>query len=224
MPNKRKVLKIEGANLWYLVGLIASDGSLSMDGRHINITSKDEFFLKKVILMTRLENKIGIKNKGKINQAFQIQFSNKNLYEFLLSVGLTPKKSLSLGKLDIPKEFFIDFLRGLIDGDGSIRSWIHPTNLHEQWSLRIFSGSNVFIAWLKSQIEGYFGCKGKIHSALRPERENLIYTLKYGKIAAKKILKNCYYKNALGLDRKTHLAQKCCSSYAGWQQSKTVFN
>ena len=32
--------KIKPNDLWYLVGLVATDGSLSLDGRHINITSK----------------------------------------------------------------------------------------------------------------------------------------------------------------------------------------
>jgi len=41
MPHKRKDLNIKGANLWCFVGLIASDGSLSSDVRHIDITSKD---------------------------------------------------------------------------------------------------------------------------------------------------------------------------------------
>ena len=41
-------LIIESPNIWYLVGLIASDGYLSSDGRHIDITSIDYEFLKGV--------------------------------------------------------------------------------------------------------------------------------------------------------------------------------
>ena len=48
MPQKRKDLKIEGANLWYLVGLIATDGYLSPDRRHIDITAKSGQFLMKL--------------------------------------------------------------------------------------------------------------------------------------------------------------------------------
>jgi len=224
MPQKRIDLKIEGSNLWYLVGLITSDGCLSSDGRHIDITSKDYEFLKKLKDSLGIINKIGVKNRGKINQAHYLQFSNRNLYEFFLSIGLMPNKSLSLNELDIPQYLFVDFLRGLIDGDGSLRSWTHPTNLHEQWSLRIYSGSKTFIEWLQSKIEEYIGCRGKIHSAPRPNREHLIYTLKFGKIAAKKILQNCYYQSAFALERKARLAQRCCSSCIGWRQSKTVLN
>ncbi|MCX5698367.1 MAG: LAGLIDADG family homing endonuclease [Candidatus Omnitrophica bacterium] len=224
MPAHRKELNIKGPNLWYLVGLITSDGCLSKDGRHIDITSSDYEFLSKIKNKFSLTNRIGIKNKEKINLAYYIQISNKNFYDFLLSIGLIPNKSLTLDRLDISKEFFNDFLRGLIDGDGSLRSWRHTTNLHIQWSLSVFSASEAFIKWLQAAIEASLCCRGKIHSALRPDRINPIYTLKYGKMAARKIAEKCYYKNCFGLERKIKLAQECSRSYSGWDRSKTVFN
>ena len=224
MPAHRKELKIEGPNLWYLVGLITTDGCLANDGRHIDITSADKQFLARIILSMGLINKIGIKNKGNINQAYHIQIANKNFYEFLLSIGLLPNKSLKLKRLSIPKEFFNDFLRGVIDGDGCLRSWIHPSNNHEQWSLRIFSGSKVFIKWLESRIEESTGCRGRVHSDFSPHRMHRLYTLKYGKLAAAGILKNCYYKGAFGLERKSKVAHNCCIAPMGWSKSKTIIN
>ncbi len=61
MPNIRKELKIEGSNLWYLVGLITTDGCLSSDGRHIDITSKDYAFLQEIKDCLGIGNKIGSK-------------------------------------------------------------------------------------------------------------------------------------------------------------------
>ncbi len=224
MPRKRKNLKIKGSNLWYLVGLITSDGCLSPDGRHIDITSKDYEFLKELNNSLGLTNKIGTKNKGKVNEAHYLQFSHRNLYEFLLSVGLTPKKSLIQDKIDAPAELFCDFLRGLIDGDGSIRSWTHPSNKREQWSLRIYSPSLSFMEWLQKSIEQIFEVRGRIHRDERKKPRVDLFVLKYGKIAAKIILNRCYYKGALGLDRKAELAKECSLSYIGWRQSKTILN
>ena len=224
MANKRKELKIQGPNLWYLVGLITSDGCLSKDGRHIDITSKEYEFLRKLKDSLGLINKIGVKNKGKINEAHYLQISNRNLYEFLLSVGLTPRKSLIQNKVDVPNEFFHDFLRGLIDGDGSIKSWIHSTNKREQWSLSIYSPSRPFIEWLQKNIERLLRVKGPIHRDIRKKPRVDLFVLKYGKIAAKGILNKCYYKDSLSLDRKAKLAQECFNSYRGWDKSKTVLN
>ena len=110
-------------------------------------------------------------------------------------------------------------MRGLIDGDGCIRKWAHPTNKKEQWSLRIASGSEKFVEWLNSAAEDLLKAKGKIYK----QADNL-WTLKYGKMAAREIVKKCYYKDCLGLARKIKLAKECLNSYRGWDRSTTVLN
>ena len=140
----------------------------------------------------------------------------------MLSCGLSPKKSLILKDVKVPCEHFSDFCRGVIDGDGNIRRWIHPGNRGEQWVLRIYSGSKDFVIWLQQRIEQTFGALGRVHKEERPGKHDA-YTLKYGKIAAAKILKICYYEKALALTRKARLAQECCSSIMGWHRSKTIF-
>lgn len=219
MPKKRKDLKFGVHNLWYLVGLITSDGCLCKDGRHIDITSKDCAFLEELTYSLKLNNKVGIKYNFKKQKFFRIQISNKNFYDFLLSIGLTQNKSLTLGALKIPDLYFIDFLRGTIDGDGCIRRWIHPSNSSEQWSLRIYSGSKEFIIWLKQKTEALLKIKGKIY-----KEKDTQWILKYGKMAARKISAQCYYKNCLGLNRKIKLATECLTSYKGWSNSKTAPN
>ena len=222
MPHKRKELNIKGANLWYLVGLITTDGCLLSDGRHIDITAKEYKFLDKLNSRLGIRNKICVKNKGKINEAYAINFSNRNLYEFLLSIGLTPCKSLTQDEVIVPDEFFCDFLRGIIDGDGCIRNWIHPTNKGEQWSLRIYSSSLAFVEWLRREIEYLFKARGRLHKDAKEKPFADLFILKYGKMAAQWIIKRCYYEDCLGLDRKIRLAQECRDSYIGWKQSKTV--
>ncbi len=218
MPQKRKDLKIKGANFWYLVGLITSDGCLCKDGRHVDITSKDSAYLLKIKENMGLAAGVCVKNRNTNKQAYRIQISNKNFYEFLLSIGLMQNKSLILGSLKVPEGFFNDFLRGLIDGDGCIQRWLHPTNGKEQWSVRIFSGSVEFIKWLESKIERLLRIEGKIH------KHSSLWVLKYGKMAARQIAGQCYYKGCFGLDRKIKLAQACFDSYQGWSKSKTVLN
>ena len=206
--------------MWYLVGLITSDGNLSPDGRHIDITSNNSEFLQKIVEATGINNKVCIKyGNNRSQKYFHIQIANKNFYDFLLKIGLTQNKSLTVGEIKVPNIFFTDFLRGLIDGDGSIRRWIHPTNFREQWSLRIYSGSNKFIEWLDGKIQEYFKVYGKIHQG---NKAGSVYVLKFGKMAAREVLKRCYYKNNFSLERKNKLAKECVHSYTGWKNSKTV--
>ena len=224
MPNLRKTITVAKKDLWYLVGLIASDGCLSNDSRHVSITAKEYDFVEKIQHRIGTNITIGIKNKAKRNEAYHLQFSNKNFYEFLLSTGLTPKKSLILGKINVPIEVFTDFLRGVIDGDGNIRKWKHTTNQTEQWSLRIYSSSTVFAHWLYQEIERLFCVKGCIHRQDAARGRVDSFVLKYGKIAAKNILKKCYYQDALALNRKAVLAKECCAPITTWKNIKSILS
>lgn len=215
MANNRKELNIAGPNLWYLVGLITSDGCLCKDGRHVDITSSDKDFLMTLKERMGFTNCVCVKNKSRVKPAYRIQVSNKSFYEFLLSIGLTPKKSLSLGALKVPRSYFFDFVRGVIDGDGSIRSWIHPSSQGEQWSLRIYSGSAKFLDWLRLTMGSILEAKGKVH---RYNSIGSCHVLKFGKMAARDILMQCYYPNNFSLTRKDILAEECVNSYVGWKR------
>ena len=221
MGAKRKKLDIKDPILWYLVGVITSDGCLSPDGRHVSITANDKKYLETLRNAAGIVGKVGIKKNSNHKECFHLQVSNVGLYEFLLSIGLSPRKSLIQKEVNIPPKYFVDFCRGVIDGDGNIRRWIHPSNQHEQWVLRIYSASAEFIIWFQKSIEQTFGAKGRLHIEEKPGK-NRMHILKYGKIAAMEILKNCYYQNALALDRKAQIAQECCGSKRGWARSNTV--
>ena len=85
--------------------------------------------------------------------------------------------------------------------------------------MRIYSGSEEFIEWLNKMAGDLLKVSGKVH-----KNAANTWVLKYGKMAAKEIVKRCYYKNCFGLDRKIKLAQDCLGSYRGWSQSKTIYN
>lgn len=211
MPGARKKLILENDFLWYFIGLITADGCLISDGRHINITSKSIQYLEDLRLRAGLTGRIAIKNRGFKNESHQLHFSNVLFYDFLLSVGLTPKKSLTLGAMRVPNQYFHDFLRGVIDGDGNIQNWIHPSNRCEQWSLRVYSSSERFIVWLQQNIAELWGAKGRLHKQEHPLK-NVAFVLKYGKRAAKIILRHCYYQQAFALGRKASLANMCLAA------------
>jgi len=222
MPRAYKELQLTGSNLWYVVGLITTDGCLSGDRRHIDITSKDSQLLKTVKSVASLKNRVTDKYNGRGQKSYRITIGNGIFYDFLLSIGLMPNKSLILGPIDVPRIYFIDFLRGVIDGDGCIRSWIHPTNYGQQWSLRVYSGSERFLRWLRAVITRQLRVTGSMH--VNESKVTPCWILKYGKMAAREICRQCYYPRCIGLKRKIYLARKCISAHSGWGKSKTVLN
>lgn len=204
---------------WYLAGLITSDGCLYNDGRHINITSAERDYLELVKFLCLLPHKINRKYNGQGKPAYQIQIGSVSYFRFLSSIGLMPNKSKKLAVIDVPEEYFCEFLRGVIDGDGCIRRWIHTNNGKEQWSLRIYSGSLAFVEWLHQRIASQLGAMGRI------SREKTdVYVLKFGKMAGIRICRKCYIESDsfLHLKRKYLLAHAMVTTKGGWSQSKTV--
>ncbi len=153
----------------------------------------------------------------------RLQIGSRVLYDKLLALGLTPRKSLTLSALNVPDAWFRDFFRGVIDGDGNIRRWRHPTNGREQWHVQIYSASPPFLQWLQDTIERLWRVTGLLY--VRPAvsaKHHPLYVLKFGKIAAKVLLTECYYPHALALERKRVLAIECIAAVVGWSRSKTV--
>lgn len=190
---------------YYAVGLFTADGCLSKDKRHLEICSKDYEQIKNFALCLNLTNKITGKSRG-VNQDkryFHIQFSNVKLYKLLEKIGLRQRKSLTINKLTIPNEFFIDFLRGYLDGDGSIQIIKHPASKRHQLKVRYYSGSDKYLRWLKNTITNIFQVYGGFLQKL-----NRVWCLTYCKRDGIDILKKIYYPNAICLSRKRLLAEK----------------
>lgn len=71
--------------------------------------------------------KIGYKVSGYTRKrSAHIQFGDVNFYKFLLQIGLMPSKTKIISKIDIPENYFFDFLRGHLDGDGTFFSYWDP--------------------------------------------------------------------------------------------------
>lgn len=146
----------------YGLGLFTADGCLSSDGRHLDFTSKNLEQIENFKLAWKLESKVSNKRSGYSPQGqyYRTQFGNVKLYRWLVSVGITPKKSLSIKRVDIPNIFLGDFLRGYLDGDGSISFSIHSESKLPQIKIRFASGSRIFLEWLKIRLGDLYELDG----------------------------------------------------------------
>ena len=183
------------SNIAYAIGLITTDGNLSKDGRHIVFVSKDIALVKLFKKCLKLKNKISSKTSGYSNgkgRYYFVQFGNVNFYIKLMSIGLSPNKSKNIAKLLIPKKYFADFLRGHLDGDGSILAYNDPIYHNSRiLYIRFISASEAHIRWLQSQIKKFYEIVGKTRPATR------VWILVYAKNASKSLLRIVYYKRNL---------------------------
>ncbi len=207
-PKPKKIISEEwSANLAYAIGLIATDGCLSKDGLLIDLTSKDREQLQNFSHCLGVKFTIGSKLNGHGGKNLRIQFKNRIFYDFLLSVGLTPRKSLVIGKIKIPDEFFFDFLRGCFDGDGSFYSyWDKRWRSSYMFYLTFSSASLAHIEWLRKQISISSGVNGHISKAVI---KGSIYNLRYAKKEALEIIEKMYYSGrVVCLSRKLKKIEK----------------
>lgn len=193
----------------YIVGLLATDGCLSSDRRHIILTSRDlalvETYLR--LLGRPLRITVGRNRRGK--PAYYAQFSDVAFYDWLLSIGLTPRKSLTLGAIDVPPVYLLPLVRGLLDGDGSISSFKHrptrkqyPDYLYYRLWVFFLSASRTHIDWLRFQLQQALGIVGHVERIRRKKRRDL-FRLKYGKRESIALLSQLYEdRGAPCLERK----------------------
>jgi hypothetical protein len=107
----------------YAICLIVADGYVSKDGRHISLTSKDREQVETFKKCLGIHTKISAKYSGGGKRAYHTQFGDVLFHQYLVSIGIGPAKSKTIGAVCVPDEYFRDFFRGYFDGDGSTYSY-----------------------------------------------------------------------------------------------------
>jgi len=197
----------------YAIGLIATDGNLSKRRGRIAIMSNDADLLDLVRRRLRIDADIKPHRGGYGTRCHHLAWSDRRFYDWLTDVGLTPAKSLTLGPLAVPDEYFRDFLRGCIDGDGSIVSYVDRFNTFKNASyvytrlyVTMVSASFRFIEWLRARIQELASVKGDVEVRRSGSRHD-IWRLRYAKCESLAVLRWMYYADdVICLARKRRIA------------------
>jgi hypothetical protein len=120
----------------YYIGLLATDGCVT-NARNINISLTDEYPIKKFAEFLNINYYTKFYGKS---MRYIISFSNKEVFDFLGSIGITPNKSRTL---TISTPITWSMLRGIMDGDGSYSYKLYNGRTSRQASLKSSSISFV---------------------------------------------------------------------------------
>jgi len=136
---------LSNQDVQYWLGFLSADGSIFGDRIALSLKKDDEKILIKFKEFLGNVNIIyGIYKKfGKEYPYCRVAFRNKKIVEFLRELGITNNKSFSI-KVNFP--ITNHFLRGLIDGDGSI--YCGKRNC-----VRIFSASKDFVKQISDLLQ-----------------------------------------------------------------------
>jgi len=205
---------------------------LSKDGRHINFTSSELQLLRTFKKCLSLNNKISEKTSSfkSTRKYYQVQFGNVKLYRWLMSIGLMPNKTHRLGKIDVPKKFFRDFLRGHLDGDGSVVTYTDRYMSYKDRRYKYYrvyltfnSSTPEHIRWIHATIKDSFDTGGSLSSWKDKKRNRKFYLwkLRFAKKDSLKLLPWIYYKADLPcLKRK----KKIADAFLRRMQSNKVYS
>ncbi|MGH7305663.1 MAG: hypothetical protein ACRELZ_20465, partial [Candidatus Rokuibacteriota bacterium] len=123
----------------------------------------------------------------------------RTFYDALVAIGLTPAKSLTLGPLAIPDEYFSDFFRGCVDGDGSVLVYIdryHAAKderyVYRRLYVSLASASRPFIDWMQTTVMKLIGLRGVIQAHRQKDRRTM-WLLRYAKRESLGILRWMYH-------------------------------
>ncbi len=196
-PGRKPEGKIRvkwSSNFAYAIGLIVTDGCLYNTGRHIAFTSKDCEQIENFLKCLNINSKIGKKapGAGREKKYFFVQIGDVLFYKFLNTLGITSAKSKTLEKIDIPDEYFFDFLRGVFDGDGYTYSyWDKRWKSSFMFYLGFCSAAPVYLRWLREEIFKKTGAQGHVTSSVNSS----CLQLKYSKKEAIRVLEKMYYSH-----------------------------
>lgn len=196
----------------YIVGLTATDGCLVTGRRAINFKSSDQKLVETYLRLLGRKNRVKSHPTKTGGTAYYTQFHDSALYEWFRSVGLTPRKSLTIGALSVPDEFLIPLSRGLLDGDGSVINRIYRADTGRRsdyfWEYLITSfksASRPHLEWLQSRIHAATAQMGNLslvkHKNPLPNRHPF-FELRYGKRSSLLLLPLLYPDEAPCLERK----------------------
>lgn len=188
-PKPKKIISEKWTpELAYAIGLLATDGGISPKVHLIDLTSNDREQLENYRRCLDIATPITKKSSGVGKESMRVQFKNVFFYNFLITVGLTPAKSKTLGPLNVPDKFFFDFFRGVFDGDGCTYSYFDSRwRSSFMFYTTIASSSPRFIAWLQRNLAKKLSIRG--HITTTPQKH---YQLRYAKAESLRLLKKMY--------------------------------
>lgn len=192
----------------YAIGLMASDGCMFSDNIHMSFTSKDLSLVRAFKRILKLRNKITKKYNSKQQSSWHVQFGNVVLFKWFVSIGITPRKSRTIAQVAMPDSLFLDFLRGLWDGDGSVYSYRDPRWGTYMYYISFATASELFAYWLQNRVQQITGLKGHI-TRNKTKKDNDIFQLRFAKKESKVLFHSMFYTQKVAcLKRKFAKMQK----------------
>lgn len=212
---------------YYILGAFVTDGNICIDkscnGAKCSLSSNDSDWISSIHNLIGNEGSFRYRKDGRA----ELWLYSHDVYNWFNENGCPPKKSLTLKMPDVPDKFLPDFVRGCIDGDGSISSSPYQKFNKDKTkaynyiksTCYICSASDAFLPVLNERLVkfGFNPTFVKLKSSsgtssdgrvITPKQE-FIYRISFGDKSAAKFLDWAYYKDhKISMPRKNSKAKE----------------
>lgn len=204
-PINSKFFQVWSSEMAYVLGFITADGNLQQTkrGYHLHIACDDLDIIEKI--RKSLQSSTPIRQKQRINGkiSYSLRFSDKIIFNDLLKLEVTPRKSLVITPPLIPKKYVWDYIRGFFDGDGCvyISKTSYPSKLHTLFYTGSIHMAKFLIETIKKYLKEY---KGNIMN----KKDKNAYVLHFGQKHSEVIFHYMYNNATIFMDRKYRIFLK----------------
>ncbi|MDQ2995996.1 MAG: hypothetical protein M3R61_02905 [Chloroflexota bacterium] len=203
-PKHADFFRVWTPEMAYVLGYWWADGCMrikSNTGAHeFEIASNDREHLETVA--QAIGGNYSLRKVSEASQCYKISFCSKEMYQDIQAHGGTPRKSRTIGFPYVPSELLPHFVRGVVDGDGTL-AWNGDRPV-----LHIYSGSQQFLFDIATAIERATGMYAPNVNANRA-----LWYIKWSTVRAKSLASWLYFDNpGIALGRKSAIATK----FLGW--------
>lgn len=206
-PKIAEFFRVWTPEMAYVLGYWWADGYMYIKphGAHeIEIASNDRDHLEAIAQV--IGGNYSLRKVSSQANCYEITFCSKEMYQDLETHGGTPRKSRTTNFPYIPPELLSHFVRGVVDGDGTL-SWNGDRPI-----IHIYSASRQFLSNIAVGIEQITGIPAP---NLGVNRTNAY--IKWSTIRAKCLAAWLYIDNpGLALERKAAVAAR----FLAWQPKK----
>lgn len=199
--NDHDYFNRENSNMAWLLGFLAADGSIEKDRNVIklSLSSIDKEILEKIRKEISLDSIVKDYVTSKGFEMSKLQWSSAQHKKDLARYSIVPAKTFILKPpYALDRKYWIDYIRGYWDGDGSIT--IYKKN-YNSLAWQITSATKEVLEFIVDFFYEEYGIpKVKVHSFERGL--NTLYILQYSTSASKEIYNHLYTPDSLCLERK----------------------
>lgn len=205
--KKEDFFSIQSSDMAWLMGFIASDGTIRKDcnGIKISLALKDKEILEKIKEVLELETEVKEFQTSNGYDACTLAWTCEQHKKDLAKYNIVPAKTFILTPpIGLNEKYYIDYIRGYFDGDGSI-NLIKNSNGRGNGNIRwqVCSATKEIIEFIVDTLYTQYNIpKVAIMSDDSKNRQNTLYYCQYSSTASREIYKILYTENSLYLKRK----------------------